>query len=159
MSASSTALRLRRPPVTGFSPRVRAPHLGLMVVSAARDLRAAIQQTGAASWALEINTRPHRTQVVHVEHDRIADRVVIRSVVGPFRPNLGSGELMRRNGSSVLGAIGIEDLPGPNGLRPYLTVRHVQARTKEASDLRTAIAMVGWTADELERDLFARDIE
>lgn len=118
-----------------------------------------MQELSPTSWALEIRTRSKRTQVVHLHHDRESDRVELRSVVGPYRANLGTTDLMRRTGEQALGRICVEDLLRNSGVRPYITVRHSQARTNESIDLRNAVSVIGWSADELERQLFARDVE
>lgn len=159
MNTAITTLRPARLRPVDRTLRTAIPHIGGLVNRTAGDLRAAMQETGGSSWALEIPTSSHRSQVVHVRHDQRRDEIELRSFVGPFRPNLGTTDLMRRNGELVLGCVAVEDIIRDGKVRPFITIRHVQTRTHKVADLRNAVMMIGWAADELERTLFARDTE
>jgi hypothetical protein len=159
MNTALTTLRQPRLRPVERKHREQTPHIGWLVNRVARELGAAIRETGGSAWSLEIPTRSKRSQVVHVRHERESDLLELRSFVGPFRTNLGTTDLIRRNSDLVLGHIAVEDIIREGKVRPFISIRHSQPRTYQTADLRNALMMVGWAADELERTLFARDVE
>lgn len=139
--------------------RVSAPHIpkvGIMLSAAVRHLAGAWEALAPGTWAVEIRTMHHRSQVVSVRHDESTDRIEFTSAVGPFRSSLGTTELLRRAADIPLGRLCVEE--ASDGVS-RLFIRHQQPRTVNVNDIVSAISMIGWAADALELELFARDTE
>lgn len=116
-------------------------------------------------WAFEVLTRDGRSQVVHVmlleerAIERDTSRVVVTSPIGPLPPRLDFEGLLRRNADLDVGAICIEELRMETGEQaPYLTLRasHLIG-TADFEEIWEMVEKVARVADQLERDIFARD--
>jgi hypothetical protein len=152
---TATAIRTVRP---SGRLRVVAPHVpkvGLLLSAAVGQLDAAWEAVGPATWAVEIRTTHQRSQVVLLRHDQLTDRIEFTSTVGPYRSSLGTTELLRHTSELPLGRVCVDE--SSSGQR--LFIRHEQPRTANVNDITNAISLIGWAADALELELFARDVE
>lgn len=117
-------------------------------------------------WIVEVLTRDQRSQVVHVmlkEHaanGQDVSRIVTDSPIGPLPPRYDLESLLRKNAELDVGAICIEDFRDDEGdLVTYLTLRasHLVA-TADFEEVWEMLEKVARVADEIEKDIYARDV-
>ena len=117
-------------------------------------------------WVLEIDTRDSRSQIVHVLHRRKtmggedASRVVADSPIGPLPQRFDLERLLRKNAELEIGAICIEDYRNDeNELETYITLRASRRlRTMDLPEIWEIIEKVAFAADDLELEIYARDL-
>lgn len=159
MSATPTAaLSIARPRTADPAHPRRIGTFADELAEAARALGAALRPYDDYSFGLEIATRPKRTQVVRTSFED-GDRLVVRSLIGPFRRHLGPRFLLSCNSIDSLGSTCVENINIDGRSVPYLILRTVQRRPSSAGALARILSMMAWKADELERDLFGHDRE
>ena len=124
------------------------------------------QQLDDNHWVLEVMTERNRSQVVHVllkqysSNGRDVSRLIVDSPIGPVPQRYDFESLLRRNASLKSGAICIEDFRDEdNDLISYLTLRasHL-VHTADEEEVAEMIETTTRVADDLEQEIFARDL-
>lgn len=117
-------------------------------------------------WVFEVMTGDQRSQLVHLIYkDMSSDgddnsRIVVDSPIGPKPQRFDLETLLRRNAVLDVGAICIEDFRNDDKeLVTYITLRasHLVS-TLDFEEIWEMIEKVARVADELERDIYARDL-
>ncbi len=117
-------------------------------------------------WVLEVKTDRGRSQVVHVllkqyvANGRDVSRLIVDSPIGPVPQRYDFESLLRRNATLKSGAICIEDFRDEdNDLVSYLTLRasHL-VYTADREEIAEMIDTSSLVADDLEQEIFARDL-
>jgi len=117
-------------------------------------------------WLFEVMTGERRSQVVHlilneaVSNGWDVSRIIVNSPIGPLPRRFDLETLLRRNARLDVGAICIEDLRNDkNELVTYLTLRATHlAATLDFDEVWEMLGKTADIADELEKEIFARDI-
>ena len=124
------------------------------------------QEIDVDHWIFEVLTNSQRSQVVHLLLKEVSangedvSRIVTNSPIGPLPPRPDLESLLRRNASLDVGAICIEDFrDDENDLVTYLTLRasHLIS-TADFAEVWEMIEKVARVADDLEKEIYARDI-
>ena len=124
------------------------------------------QEIDADHWIFEVLTNGQRSQVVHLllkelsANGEDASRIVTNSPIGPLPPRPDLESLLRRNATLDVGAICIEDFrDNENDLVSYLTLRasHLIS-TADFAEVWEMIEKVARVADDLEKEIYARDV-
>lgn len=117
-------------------------------------------------WVFEVMTGDQRSQLVHLIYKDLApdgedrSRIVVDSPIGPRPPRFDLESLLRRNAELDVGAICIEDFRNDeNELVTYISLRasHLVS-TLDFEEIWEMIEKVARVADQLERDIYARDL-
>lgn len=117
-------------------------------------------------WVFEVMTGENRSQIVHLilkEHSangQDVSRIVADSPIGKLPQRFDHESLLRRNAELDVGAICIEDFRNEdNELITYLTLRasHLIS-TADFEEIWEMVEKVARVADELEKDIYARDL-
>ncbi len=120
----------------------------------------------AKHWVYEVMTHDQRSQVVHLlykEQDiegRDASRVIVDSPIGPLPQRFDLEQLLRKNAELDVGAVCIEDFRNEdNELVTYLSLRasHLLP-TLDFEEICEMLEKIAFVADDLEQDIYARDI-
>ncbi len=120
----------------------------------------------ANHWVFEVMTGDQRSQLVHLIYkDSSSDgddssRIVVDSPIGPKPQRFDLETLLRKNAVLDVGAICIEDFRNDDKeLVTYITLRasHLVS-TLDFEEIWEMIEKVARVADELERDIYARDL-
>lgn len=124
------------------------------------------QEIDVDHWIFEVLTNSQRSQVVHLLLKEVSangedvSRIVTNSPIGPLPPRPDLESLLRRNASLDVGAICIEDFrDDENDLVTYLTLRasHLIS-TADFAEVWEMIEKVAHVADDLEKEIYARDV-
>lgn len=117
-------------------------------------------------WIFEVMTEDQRSQLVHLIYKELTSegennsRIVVDSPIGPLPQRYDLETLLRRNAELDVGAICIEDFRNDeNELVTYITLRasHLVS-TLDFEEIWEMIEKVARVADELEADIYARDL-
>lgn len=117
-------------------------------------------------WMLEVSTGRQRSQLVHLllkqreEDGHDFSRLVVDSPIGPVPKRYDFKQLLHRNAELDTGAICIEDFRNEdNELVSYLTLRvsHL-VHTADEEEILEMIEATAQVADDLEREIFAKDL-
>jgi hypothetical protein len=154
---------LARQPLPGSSNRMKFKQLA----TALQDQYGPnAQEIDVDHWIFEVLTNSQRSQVVHLLLKEVSangedvSRIVTNSPIGPLPPRPDLESLLRRNASLDVGAICIEDFrDDENDLVTYLTLRasHLIS-TADFAEVWEMIEKVARVADDLEKEIYARDI-
>lgn len=154
---------LARQPLPGSSNRMKFKQLA----TALQDQYGPnAQEIDVDHWIFEVLTNSQRSQVVHLLLKEVSasgedvSRIVTNSPIGPLPPRPDLESLLRRNASLDVGAICIEDFrDDDNDLVTYLTLRasHLIS-TADFAEVWEMIEKVARVADDLEKEIYARDI-
>ncbi|HMB90587.1 MAG TPA: hypothetical protein VKP65_07055 [Rhodothermales bacterium] len=124
------------------------------------------QEINVDHWIFEVLTNGQRSQVVHLLLKEVSasgedvSRIVTNSPIGPLPPRPDLESLLRRNATLDVGAICIEDFrDDENDLVTYLTLRasHLIS-TADFAEVWEMIEKVARVADDLEKEIYARDV-
>lgn len=154
---------LARQPLPGSSNRMKFKQLA----TALQDQYGPnAQEIDVDHWIFEILTNGQRSQVVHLLLKEVSangedvSRIVTNSPIGPLPPRPDLESLLRRNATLDVGAICIEDFrDDENALVTYLTLRasHLIS-TADFAEVWEMIEKVARVADDLEKEIYARDV-
>lgn len=154
---------LARQPLPGSSNRMKFKQLA----TALQDQYGPnAQEIDVDHWIFEVLTNGQRSQVVHLLLKEVTtsgedvSRIVTNSPIGPLPPRYDLESLLRRNATLDVGAICIEDFrDDDNDLVTYLTLRasHLIS-TADFAEVWEMIEKVARVADDLEKEIYARDI-
>lgn len=117
-------------------------------------------------WVFEVMTGDQRSQLVHLIYKDLStdeedhSRIIVDSPIGPRPPRFDLETLLRRNAELDVGAICIEDFRNDdNELVTYITLRasHLVS-TLDFEEIWEMIEKVAHVGDEIERDIYARDL-
>jgi hypothetical protein len=125
------------------------------------------RQVDHCHWRYEVMTEPGRSQVVFLIYkeqtsgDKDVSRLIAESPIGPLHRGFDYEAVLRKNSQLDVGAICINDLRDEDNLVvvPYLTLRATHlAPTADFEEVWELIDKVGCVADQLEKELFVRDL-
>ena len=117
-------------------------------------------------WVFEVMTGDQRSQIVHLIYKDLSSggddlsRIVVDSPIGPRPQRFDLETLLRKNAELDVGAICIEDFRNDDKeLVTYITLRasHLVS-TLDFEEIWEMIEKVARVADEIERDIYARDL-
>lgn len=117
-------------------------------------------------WVFEVMTGDHRSQLVHLIYKDLSpdlenrSRIVVDSPIGPRPQRFDLESLLRKNAELDVGAICIEDFRNDeNELVTYISLRasHLVS-TLDFEEIWEMLEKVARVADQLERDIYARDL-
>ena len=154
---------LARQPLPGSSARMKFKHLATELQD---RYGSNAREVDTDHWVFEVLTEDQRSQVVHLllkefqANGQDVSRIVTDSPIGPLPPRYDLESLLRRNAELDVGAICIEDFRNDEGdLVTYLTLRasHLVS-TAAFADVWEMIEKVARVADNLEKEIYARDI-
>lgn len=124
------------------------------------------REVSPTHWVYEVMTEENRSQVVHLLYKELSaegrdvSRIVADSPIGPLPRRYDLEQLLRRNAELDVGAICIEDFRNDNNeLVTYLTLRasHLLS-TLDFEEIWEIVEKIARVADDLERDIYARDL-
>ena len=117
-------------------------------------------------WRCEILTKEERSQLIHIYYKEIRrdktdeSRIIIETPIGPLHKDLNYENILRKNSQLEVGTFCIEDLRNEgNMVIPYLTLRATHlVHTADKEEVFELAEKVANKADELEKEIFARDL-
>ena len=124
------------------------------------------REISPSHWVFEVATEDGRSQVVHLLYKELTaegqdvSRIVADSPIGPLPQRYDLEQLLRKNAVLDVGAVCIEDFRGDdNEVLTYLTLRasHLLS-TLDFEEIWEMLEKIARVADDLERDIYARDL-